>query len=214
MTVVATTGAWEYSSGTRCWHARCCDDRCVGVQFSNKALACTVLRRQVRGGAFLQQGVGMPVVATTGAWECSSRTRCWHARCCDDVRGSAVLEQGVGMPVVATTGAWGCSSRTRCWHARCCDDRCVGVQFSSKVLACPLLRRQVRSSRTRCWHARCCDDRCMEVDVLLIKQRQVGVSPTVKVPQIQFIMPAEGHSSCATETGTALSTGLWRLWRR
>ena len=38
------------------------------------------------------------------------------------------------------------TARTRCWHARCCDDRCVGVQFSNKVLACPLLRRQVRGS--------------------------------------------------------------------
>ena len=28
-------------------------------------------------------------------------------------------------------------------HARCCDDRCMEVQLLSKVLTCPLLRRQV-----------------------------------------------------------------------
>ena len=167
MPVVATTGAWECSSRTRCWHARCCDDRCVGVQFSNEVLACPLLLRHRC----------MRVQFSNKVLACLLLRR--------QVRGSAVLEQGIGMHVVATTGAWGCISPTRCWHARCCDDRCVGVQFSNKVLACPLLRRHVHegavleqgvgmpvvattgawgcSSRTRCWHARCCDDRCVAV---------------------------------------------------
>ena len=32
----------------------------------------------------------------------------------------------------------------------------------------------------------------------------VGVSPTVEVPQIQFIAGVSGHSCCITETGTQL----------
>ena len=61
-----------------------------------------------------------------------------------------------------------------------------------------------------------CNDRCpwcrgcsavMDVLRSVIMQRQVGVSPTVEVPQIQFIAGVSGHSCCATETGTQLSAG-------
>ena len=48
------------------------------------------------------------------------------------------------------------------------------------------------------------------LDVLVIMQRQGGVSRTVKVPQIQFIAGVSGHSSSQQGEGGTLSTWVWR----
>ena len=42
------------------------------LHFLDKVLTCPLLRRLVHEGAVLGQGCDMPVVATTGAWRCSS----------------------------------------------------------------------------------------------------------------------------------------------
>ena len=76
------------SSWPRCLHARCCDDRCLRVQFLAKVLTCPLLRRLVHEGAVLEQGGDMPVVATTGAWRCRRCSFCGCGRSCDQAATS------------------------------------------------------------------------------------------------------------------------------
>ena len=73
----------------------------------------------------------------------------------------------------------------------CCSGRrCGFVKFLDKVVVLPVVVQRAD---------KVADVPVVQVlgavpavmDVLVIKQRQVGVSPTVKVPQIQFIVPSE-----------------------
>ena len=115
--------------------------------------------------------VDMPVVATTGACGCSSRT--WLT--CPLLRRQVQFLNKVAMPLVATTGAFGFYRAENCGGSavavlgRCLlavHRRLWTTLWSRRDV---VLRAVLGQGR---WHARCVQRQ--GVDVPVIKQRQVG----------------------------------------
>ena len=117
-------------------------------------------------------------VAGRGGW--GAAVRGWLRFCCVSCCSSSLwwsmslfIDMVIVLPVMVQDRVYGPDSAAR---------GVPQLQFLDKVVTCPLFRRQVRGGAAGAVP--------VVVDVPVIMQGQV-VSPTVELPQIQFIAPFE-----------------------
>ena len=125
----ATTGAWglieqksvevpQLQFSDRWWHARCCDDRCMAVQFLDKAVFMPVACRSCWGPSRRGKNCGVPQLQFSTRWpmsllsgarRCRRCSSCGCGRPCD--RAETVLSRTLkGASDSVHRALWGHSS--------------------------------------------------------------------------------------------------------